>query len=87
MCTKSHQLMEHCTYMYYADGFSQALAQLADGSVASGVPVKVKVTINNDVTTLFEDELLSEEEEGAVSLDIAVPAHAKCMKISVSTDL
>jgi hypothetical protein len=62
----------------------QALAQLADGSVASGVPVKVKVTINNDVTTLFEDELLSEEEEGAVSLDIAVPAHAKCMKISVS---
>ena len=63
----------------------QALAQLADGSVASGVGVMVKVTINNDVTTLFEDELLSENEEGAVSLDIAVPAHAKCMKISVST--
>ena len=55
--------------------------------MASSVPVKVKVTINNDVTTLFEDELLSEEEEGAVSLDIAVPAHAKCMKISVSTKL
>ena len=63
----------------------QALAQLADGSVASGVGVMVKVTINNDVTTLFEDELLSGNEEGAVSLDIAVPAHAKCMKISVST--
>ena len=62
----------------------QALAQLADGSVAGSVPVMVKVTINNDVATLFEDELLSEEEEGTISLDIAVPTHAKCMKISVS---
>ena len=63
----------------------QAVAQLADGSVASGVGVMVKVTINNDVTTLFEDELLSQGEGGAISLDIAVPTHAKCMKISVST--
>ena len=64
----------------------QAVAQLADGSTASGVSVGVKVTINNDVTTLFEDDLLSEDEEGIVSLDIPVPANAKCMKISVSAE-
>ena len=62
----------------------QAVAELADGSTAAGVAVGVKVTINNDITTLYEDELLSQGEEGLITLDIPVPAHAKCMKISVS---
>ena len=61
------------------------MAQLADGSSVSDVGVMVKVTINNDVTTLYEDELLSEGEEGLITLDIPVPAHARCMKISVSS--
>ena len=60
------------------------MAQLADGSAAPGIGVGVKVTINNDVTTLFEDELLSEGEEGIVTLEIPVPEDANCMKISVS---
>ena len=48
--------------------------------------VGVKVTINNDVTTLYEDELLSEGEEGGVTLDIPVPDNANCMKISVKAN-
>lgn len=61
----------------------QALAQFADGSPAVGIGVMVKVTINNGgLTTLLNDELLS-EEEGHITAIVSVPVDARNMKITV----
>lgn len=77
-------IREKTIYLLCDWSYVQALAQLADGSVATGVKVRVMATINNGGRTIFDDTLFSGAVGGAISQDIFVPSDTRCMKISVS---
>lgn len=61
----------------------QAVAKLGDGSPASGMGVKVVASVNNGKQLLHDAIITSEVGTGRVTATIAVPKHAKCLKITV----
>ena len=57
---------------------------LADDSPATGVPVRVTATINNDQRVLHDDPVTSNQADGSIAFPILVPSDANCLKITVS---